>query len=63
MEMKKYYFIDKDIDSDIIYGSERPICIDAEEIERLNEEWSTNLFEIMHEASADEIEKHGVYDS
>lgn len=64
--MKKYYFINSDIDESLIFGPESPCCIDEQEIERLSGDgWpdSEELMEMFHEASKSEIETYGVYDS
>lgn len=64
--MKKYYFINSDVDESLIFGSESPCCIDDEEIRRLSGDgWPEfdELMEMFHEATASEIEMYGVYDS
>lgn len=62
--MKKYYFPDDEyIDS--IFGWQDPICLDRAETDRLSHEdggWE-NIWDQVHEASADEIAEYGVYDS
>lgn len=63
--MKTYYIADSAY-SDQIYGNQEPICIDLAEVKRLAKEWDMTMDELldqMHEASADEIETYGVYDS
>lgn len=60
--MKTYYFINDGINPECVYGQEEPVCIDAATVEWLNTEWGVNLFDNMHEASAEEIEEYGVYD-
>lgn len=58
-----YYFPDFDI-HESFFGNGDPICVDAAEIERLAVEWEfPDLMEHMHEASEDEINEYGVYDS
>ena len=63
--MKTYYFADSTY-ADQIYGSQDPVCIDLPEVERLAKEWemtTDELLQQMHEATTDEIETYGVYDS
>ena len=62
---KTYYFANADR-SDSIYGSEMPVCIDRAEVERLAREWgmtTEELLEQMHEATPEEVEEYGVYNS
>ena len=65
--MKTYYIANDNYEcSNSIYGSETPVCLDMEEVERLSREWGTpiqELLDMMHEADADEISEYGVYDS
>lgn len=61
MKMKTYYMINDNVDPDSIYGSDYPVCLDAAEVKRLGAEWGANLFDQMHEATTEEIEKYGVY--
>jgi 2-iminoacetate synthase ThiH len=61
--MKTYYFANSGCD---LFGGYDPICIDLAEVERLAREWdmtTEELLDQMHEASLDEIEEYGVYDS
>ena len=63
--MKTYYFPNAE-HADAFFGSQSPVCVDAEELDRLAAEWGMEPDEIrdqVHEASEDEITKHGVYDS
>ena len=62
--MKKYYFPDAEY-IDLIFGSESPVCLDREEVDRLSREggeWE-NIWDQVHEATAQEIETYGVYNS
>ena len=66
--MKKFFWLNDEMDADRIFGSETPTCLDEEEIGRLGEEWQANdgddsIWTLFHEASADEIMEHGTYDS
>ena len=63
MENKTYYIVTEGIEADRIYGDQEPICLSATEVIRLSAEWGVNLFEIMHEASPEEIEQYGTYDA
>lgn len=60
--MKTYYF-PNDGHADAIYGSQYPVCLDEAEVKRLSREWGEDLFEVMHEATPDEIAEYGVYNS
>jgi len=62
--MKTYYFAD-DEHIDKIYGDQKPVCIDLAEVKWLANEWDIPpraLLNQMHEATADEIARYGVYD-
>lgn len=62
--MKTYYFPNDEY-IDAIFGSQSPVCLDHEEVDRLSHEdggWG-KIWDQMHEASAAEIEEYGVYDS
>lgn len=62
--MKTYYFPNSEY-IDAVFGTQYPVCLDREEMERLSREdggWE-NIWDQMHEASAAEIEEYGVYDS
>ena len=66
--MKKFFWLNDEMDADRIFGSETPTCLDAGEIDRLGEEWhdadpDADIWDLFHEASADEIMEHGTYDS
>ena len=55
------YFLNDLTDADAIFGDQQPVCLDHAEVARLSAEWDRDLFEIMHEADADEIETWGTY--
>lgn len=61
---KTFYFINDDVDVEIIYGNEYPVCFDKKEYNRLIniEKWE-DLPELVHKADEDEMEKYGYYDS
>lgn len=60
---KKYYFPDPDI-VDMFFGQQDPICVDEAEIVRLSIDWGDpDLFRHVHEASAEELDLFGKYDS
>lgn len=64
--MKKTYYIANNEYADNIYGSDDPICIDRKEVNRLAREWdmtAKELLDQMHEASKEEIETYGKYDT
>lgn len=61
--MKQYWIVTKGQEADDIYGGQYPVCLDTEEVERLSKEWDRNLFDVMHEATDEEIEQYGKYDS
>lgn len=56
-----YYIVTEGQEADGVYGDQYPVCLPEEEVRRLSNEFGTNLFEVMHEASDEEIEKYGVY--
>lgn len=61
--MKNVYFINDGINPDTIYGSEYPVCLAREFIDRLAAEWERpDLINDFHVASEDEIEEYGVYE-
>lgn len=63
-ERKVYYMADDDYIPAIYIDA--PVCIDRAEVERLAREWdmtTEELLEEMHEATADEIDEFGVYDT
>lgn len=60
---KTYYFINDNVNPDAIYGNGNPVCIDRAETDRLSGEWECDLMEQMHEASEEEIDQYGKYDS
>lgn len=57
------FFLDDLTDADEIFGDQQPTCLDEAEVRRLSAEWERDLFEIMHEASDDEIAQWGTYTS
>lgn len=59
----KYFFLNDPTDADSIFGDQQPTCLDEAEIRRLSAEWERDLFEIMHEASDDEIAQWGTYNT
>ena len=60
--MKTYYFVTNEMDADGIYGNAYPYCMTEEEVKYLSAEWDVNLFEKMHEATADELAQFGTGD-
>lgn len=60
--MARYYFPDSG-QEDRIFGGEPVCCLDLPEVIRLSQEWECNLLDDMHEATPDEIEEYGVYDT
>ena len=60
--LAKYYIVTEGPVADKIYGDQYPVCLSEREVTRLCNEWETNLFDIMHEASAEEIAEYGVYE-
>lgn len=56
----KYYFVDKLEDIDSIYGNQEPYCMTEDELNHLSKEWEIDLHDVMHEASAREIETYGI---
>lgn len=64
--MNKTYYFPNDEHSDAFFGGADPVCVDLVEALRLAKEWGLSEMELMsqlHEATASEIEKYGVYDS
>lgn len=60
MSSKIYYMADSDY-MDEVFGSEYPVCMSAEEVDHLANEWdNAELWDHMHEANADEIEMYGI---
>lgn len=62
--MKKYYFPNSEY-IDAVFGGQYPVCLDREEVDRLSREdgeWE-NIWDQVHEATAQEIETYGVYNS
>lgn len=63
--MKTYYFPNAE-HAEAFFGSQSPVCVDAEELDRLATEWGMDADELRaqaHAASEDEIAEYGVYDS
>lgn len=55
-----YYFVTNEMDVDKVYGNAEPYCMSEAEVKRLSQEWEIDLFEQMHEATADELAQFGV---
>ena len=65
MKNKIYYIADSE-HIDQIYGDLDPVCVTLAEIERLAREWdmtTDELLEQFHEATDEEIEQFGTYDT
>lgn len=63
--MKTYYFPNSE-HADAFFGGQSPVCVDAEELDRLAACWGMEPDELraqVHEASDDEISEYGAYDS
>ena len=63
--MKTYYFPNSEHE-EAFFGSDYPVCVDAEELRRLARGWGLTWEEMMeqvHEAGKDEIEEYGTYDA
>ena len=58
----KYFFINADVNPELIYGSDYPTCLSEKAVRALSNEWGVDLFEQMHEASQKEIESYGVFE-
>lgn len=56
------YYIADGQDADSIYGDQNPVCLSEDEVRRLSQEWGRDLFQIMREASKEEIARFGCYD-
>lgn len=54
------YIVTEGKEADSIYGDQYPVCMTEAEVRRLNYEFGTNLFEVLHEASLEEIKKYGI---
>ena len=61
--MAKYYFVNDNVDPDLIFGKEEVCCLNEEEVKRLSKAWDTDVFQQMHEATEKEMELYGVYNS
>ena len=62
---KTYYFPDSEYAIDF-FGSESPVCVDADELIRVSAEWGIDIDELMdqvHEANENEINEYGIYDT
>lgn len=65
---KTYYFPNSEHIDHWFWGDE-PVCIDRQEAERMAMGWETeersadDILNQLHEATDEEIEKYGVYDS
>lgn len=60
------YYIANPEHEGTIYGNQSIVCLDLAEVQRLAREWdmtTEEMMEQMREATAEEIEKCGVYDS
>lgn len=62
VEAEPLYIVTDGDEADGVYGDQYPVCIPEEEVRRLSKEFGTDLFEVMHEASEEEIERYGVYE-
>lgn len=60
MKSEKLYIVTEGKEADSIYGSQYPVCMTEAEVRRLSKEFGTDLFQILHEASHEEIKKYGV---
>ena len=63
--MKTYYFPNTE-HCDGFFGRQDPVCVDLAELCSLADGWEVSfdqLRERVHEATAEEIRKYGVYDS
>lgn len=63
--MKTYYFPNAE-HADAFFGNQSAVCVDAAELDRLAAEWGMESDELrgqVHEATPDEIDTYGVYDS
>lgn len=70
--MKKTYYFTGSEYFERVFGGSDPVCVDESERDRLIRGWEQPgeseltreaLLEQWHEATADEIEQYGVYDS
>jgi hypothetical protein len=63
MTAHEYFFPDPDY-IDAIFGAASPCCLDRAEIDRLSREdgpgWA-DIWSQVHPATAEELEKYGVY--
>ena len=55
--METYYFADEELWDDI-YGEAPVQCLPESVVERLSEKCDCNLFDNMHEATDEELEKY-----
>lgn len=54
------YIVTEGQEADSIYGDQYPVCITGAEVRRLSNEFCRDLFEVLHEASEEEVERYGV---
>ena len=52
-----YYFADEEYWDDI-YGEAKVQCLPEHVVEKLSEKWDCDLFDMMHEATDEELEKY-----
>lgn len=62
VDAEPLYIVTEGQEADSVYGNQNPVCLPGYEVRRLSEEFGTDLFEIMHEATAEEIATYGVYE-
>ena len=55
------YYFPNDGMADRIFGDQEPCCINEGEVKRLSAEWGIDLFEIMHEATDEEMKNYFLY--
>lgn len=58
----EYYFPDDEY-VDEVFGAQDPICIDEQELDRLCREWGEEVRDQVHEATPEELERYGHYDT
>ena len=58
------YFIPIDgAAAESIFYDQDVVCLSENEVYRLNREWGKNLFNVMREATPEEIKQFGTYDN
>lgn len=62
VDAEPLYIVTDGQEAESVYGDQMPTCLPEEEVRRLSLEWGTDLFEIMHEATTEEIATYGVYE-